>query len=83
VVPVTDGGRAYTVAVRAVGPERVVIGGRSVNALRVEPSVSERVPRRAPVEVVVWLTPDAVHRVLAADVAAGFGRVRLELTGER
>ena len=80
VVPVTDGGRAYTVAVRAVGLERVVIGGRSVNALRVEPSVSERVPRRAPVEVVVWLTPDAVHRVLAADVAAGFGRVRLELT---
>jgi hypothetical protein len=45
--------------------------------------VSERVPRRAPVDVVVWLTPDALHRVLAADVAAGFGRVRLELTGER
>jgi hypothetical protein len=33
--------------------------------------------------VVVWVTPDAVHRVLAADVAAGFGRVRFELTGER
>ena len=83
VVPVTDGGRAYTVAVRTIGPERVMVGGRSVNALRVEPVVSERVPRRAPVQVVVWVTPDAVHRVLAADVAAGFGRVRFELTGER
>jgi hypothetical protein len=61
----------------------VMVGGRSVNALRVEPVVSERVPRRAPVQVVVWVTPDAVHRVLAADVAAGFGRVRFELTGER
>jgi hypothetical protein len=83
VVPVTDGGRAYTVTVRTVGPETVMVGGRPVNALRVEPLVSERVPRRAPVEVVVWLTPDALHRVLAADLAAGFGRVRLELTGER
>jgi Protein of unknown function (DUF3108) len=83
VVPVTDGGRAYTVTVRTVGRETVMISGRPVNALRVEPLVSERVPRRAPVDVVVWLTPDALHRVLAADLAAGFGRVRLELTGER
>jgi len=81
VVPVTDSGRAYTLTVRTVGPERVVIGGRSLDALRVEPMVSERVPRRAPVAVVVWLSPDSAHRVLAADVAAGFGRVRLELTG--
>jgi uncharacterized protein DUF3108 len=81
VVPVTDGGRAYTVTVRAIGPERIVVNGSAIDALRVEPLVSERVPRRAPVDVVVWLTPDASHRVLAADVAAGFGRVRLELTG--
>ena len=83
VVPVTDGGRAYAVTVRTIGPERIALGGRTVDALRVEPTISERVRRRAPVSMVVWLTPGAEHRVLAADVAAGFGRVRLELTSER
>jgi hypothetical protein len=31
--------------------------------------------------VVVWLSRDPAHRVLAADIGARFGRVRLELTG--
>jgi hypothetical protein len=35
----------------------------------------------APIEVVVWLSPDPAHHVLAADIGARFGRVRLELTG--
>src|SRR5262245_62873230 len=48
VVPVTDGGRAYAVTVRTIGPERITLGGRTVDALRVEPTVSERCPGGAP-----------------------------------
>ena len=52
-----------------------------MEALRIEPGVVTRVSRHAPIEVVVWLSPDPAHRVLAADLGARFGRVRLELTG--
>jgi hypothetical protein len=80
-VPVTDGGRAYIVSVHVIGPERIVSRGRNVEAVRVEPVISERVPRRAPIKLVVWLSPDPSHRVLAADLSAGFGQLRIELTG--
>jgi hypothetical protein len=67
--------------VKVVGPERISLGGQAMDALRIEPAVVARVSRHAPIEVVVWLSPDPVHRVLAADIGARFGRVRLELTG--
>ena len=81
VLPINDNGRNYTVNVRVVGPERISLGGQTVDALRIEPAVVARVSRHAPIEVVVWLSPDPAHRVLAADIGARFGRVRLELTG--
>jgi hypothetical protein len=80
-LPINDSGRAYTVNVRVVGLERISIGGQQMDALRIEPAVVARVSRRAPIDVVVWLSPDPVHRVLAADIGARFGRVRVELTG--
>ena len=39
----------------------------------------ERVPRREPIQSVVWISTDAKRVVVAADIAAGFGRLRLEL----
>jgi len=81
VLPINDNGRNYTVNVKVVGPERIAIGGREMEAIRIEPAVAARVSRHAPIEVVVWLSPDPAHRVLAADIGARFGRVRLELAG--
>jgi hypothetical protein len=71
----------YIVTVQSVRTERVRLDGREVEALRLEPTIRERVPRRAPVVVVAWVTPDSRHALLAADVSAGFGRVRLERRG--
>jgi hypothetical protein len=80
-LPINDSGRAYTVNVRVIGPERISLGGQMVDALRIEPAVVARVSRHAPIEVVVWLSPDPAHHVLAADIGARFGRVRIELAG--
>ena len=44
-----------------------------------EPAIVERVPRRDPIQSVVWISDDSRKIVLAADIAAGFGRLRLEV----
>jgi Protein of unknown function (DUF3108) len=82
-ISVNDGGRTRLVAIDGATRESVVIGGRAAPAIRLEPRITERVPRRAPVNAVVWLSDDERRIVLAADIEAGFGRVRLELTGYR
>ncbi len=82
-IAVNDGGRTRLVTIAGVARESITIAGRTTPAIRVEPRITERVPRRAPVDVVVWLSDDARRIVLAADVEAGFGKVRLELTEYR
>jgi len=77
-LPITDGGRVFIMTVQVVRREPVELHGRTVDGVRLEPTITERVPRRAPVVVVAWVTPDARHDLLAANVSAGFGRVRLE-----
>ncbi len=79
VVPVNDGGRNLVVHVNVIRRETITLNGRRVDAIRIEPVITERVPRRAPVQGVVWLSADARRIVLAADVSAGFGELRLEL----
>jgi hypothetical protein len=79
VLPVNDGGRNLVAHVKVVRREVIALNGRRVDAIRVEPMVAERVPRRAPVQSVVWLSTDSRRVVLAADISAGFGELRLEL----
>lgn len=82
-LPVNDGGRNRLVVARVVGRERITVAGRGIEALRIEPRIAERVPRRQPVRAVAWVSTDARRLVLAADVEAAFGRMRLELTDYR
>jgi hypothetical protein len=78
-VPLNDGGRNLILELRAAGEEDIRVGDRVRPAIRLEPRVIQRVARRRPLELTVWLSRDA-HRVpLRADVSAGFGRVRLDL----
>jgi hypothetical protein len=79
VLPVNDGGRNLALHVNVVRREAITLNGRRVEAIRIEPMITERVPRRAPVRGVVWLSTDSRRIVLAADVSAGFGELRLEL----
>jgi Protein of unknown function (DUF3108) len=77
--PVSDGGRNLIVQIKVAGRESIAVQGRRLEAIRVEPAIVERVPRRDPIQSVVWISDDSRKIVLAADVAAGFGRLRLEL----
>ena len=78
-LPVNDGGRNLIVQIKVVGRESITVQGRRLEAIRVEPAIVERVPRRDPIQSVVWISDDSRKIVLAADVAAGFGRLRLEV----
>lgn len=83
VLPVNDGGRGLVVTVRVGERERIEVGGRSEEAFRVEPRIAARVERRQPIDATFWLSADARRLPLVADIAAGFGRIRLKLVDYR
>ncbi|HXE80131.1 MAG TPA: DUF3108 domain-containing protein [Vicinamibacterales bacterium] len=78
-VPVNDGGRNLVLDVRAEEEELIDVGGQAVRALRLTPRIVQRVQRRQPIELVVWLSRDERRIPLRADVSAGFGRLRVDL----
>jgi hypothetical protein len=78
-VPVNDNGRNLILDVRVDGIERITIAGHEHEALRVTPILRQRIERRQPLDITVWLSHDERRIPLAADVRAGFGTVRLEL----
>lgn len=83
VLPVNDQGRGLVVTVRVGERERVDVGGRSEEAFRVEPRIVARVERRQPIDATFWLSADERRLPLVADIAAGFGRIRLKLVNYR
>ena len=82
-LPINEGGRNMTAAVTVVGGERVEAEGRMQDAVRLEPVIATRVQRRQPVRATIWISADDRRVPLAADVAAGFGRVSLKLVDYR
>ena len=82
-VPVNDMGRNLTLVSGPLQATTIEWQGRSVPALRMQPALVQRVPRRAPPEVTLWLSADDRRLPLRIDVAAGFGRVRVELVDTR
>ena len=83
VLPVNDGRRGLVVTVRVGNRERVEVGGRSEEAFRVEPRIVARVERRQPIDATIWLSADERRLPLVAEIAAGFGRIRLKLVNYR
>jgi hypothetical protein len=83
VFPLTDTGRPSTLDV-TVGPlETITLGARSWTAWRVEPRIRNRVERRAPLALTAWLSDDARRLPIAVEVAAEFGKARVELVEYR
>lgn len=78
-LPVSDMGRVLTLETGPLAADTIEWQGRRVEALRFRPVLAQRVPRRAPPVIDVWLARDQGWRPVRAEVQAGFGRVRLEL----
>ncbi len=78
-LPVSDMGRTLTLETGEVAADTIQWRGRPIETLRFTPVLSQRVPRRAPPQIDVWLARDDRLRPVRAVVDAGFGQVRLEL----
>ena len=78
-LPVIESGRMLSVDLLVVGEEPVTVGGRTVEALRVEPTLTYRTVRRRPLQITLWLSRDVRRVPLAFEVTAGFGSFRGEL----
>jgi hypothetical protein len=77
-IPVNDAGRNLIVEVRSAGEESIVVSGRRLQAIRLEPRLRQRLDRRQPVTGVIWVSADERRMPLRVDVSAAFGRVTLE-----
>ncbi len=82
-IPVNDMGRNLTLESGPLKAETIRWRGQPVPALRMQPALVQRVPRRAPPQIDLWLSADDRRVPLRIDVAAGFGRVRVELVETR
>jgi hypothetical protein len=81
--PVNEAGRNLVIEVRVGGREQVIIGGQPVAAIRLEPRIRQRVERRQQATGTLWISDDARRVPVLVEIAAGFGRVRLELARYR
>ena len=82
-VPVNDMGRNLTLQSGPLVADTIEWRGRQVPTLRMRPALVQRVQRRAPPQIDLWLSDDARRLPVRIDVAAGFGRVRVELVESR
>lgn len=81
-VPITDIGRRLTLDVTVGDREAIQLNGRTWDAWKLEPQVSNRI-ERSPLTIAAWVSADARQVPLRVEVAAGFGSVRVELTEYR
>jgi len=82
-MPINEAGRNLVVELTFEGTERITVQGRTVDAIRVTPTLARRLEDRQGIVSTLWLSNDS-HRVpLALDVTAGFGQLRVELATYR
>jgi hypothetical protein len=82
-IPINEAGRNMKATVTVGAPESVDAPAGPVPAFRVEPRLSTRVQRRQGIDAAIWISADSRRVPLAADITAGFGRVRLKLVDYR
>jgi hypothetical protein len=82
-VPINEAGRNLKATISVAGPETIDGLNGPQPAFRVQPRLTTRVQRRQAVEATIWISADDRRVPIAADVAAGFGRVRLKLVDYR
>ncbi len=77
--PVVEGGRSYLVDLVVEQVDRIVHGGRAVEAFRVRPRLSSRGDRRRAVQTTVWISTDGRRVPLLLEIETPFGSFRVEL----
>jgi hypothetical protein len=82
-VPINEAGRNMTATIEVTGEEIVDGPNGPQAAFSVQPRITTRVQRRQGVDATIWISADARRVPLAADITAGFGRVRLKLVDYR
>jgi hypothetical protein len=82
-MPINEAGRNMKATIEVGQPEMVDGPEGAQSAFRVKPILSTRVQRRQAVDATIWITADARRVPIAADITAGFGRVRLKLVDYR
>jgi hypothetical protein len=82
-IPIVENGRHSTLEIEAVSAETRHVSGRDLATVRVHARLRQRVPRRKPPDITVWLERAAPRALVAAEVAAVFGNLRVELAGRR
>ena len=78
-VPIVEGGQHSTLVLAPGAIERIVAGGGTIEARRVEARLEQRVQRRRMPEITLWVEPGGSRRLIAADIRAVFGNLRVRL----
>jgi len=82
-VPINEAGRNLILALPAGEEETITHRGQAVRARRLSPTLQQRIARRRPIELTVWVSVDERRVPLLVDIDAGFGRVKAELVDYR
>jgi len=82
-IPVNDAGRHVIARVRVEQEDAIRGPGGEVRAQRLSVALERRLERRQAMELTLWISADARRVPLRLDLAAGFGRVRVELVDYR
>ena len=82
-IPIVENGRHSTLELRVTGEEVLQQAGKPVTALRMDVHLRQRVARRKAPEIRVWMARDPPRALLAAEVDASFGNLRVALDGRR
>lgn len=78
-IPIHEAGRNLILLLPAGTEEDVEYRGQTVRARRIRPVLQQRIERRRPVDITVWMSLDARRVPIVVELDAGFGRVRAEL----
>ena len=78
-IPIVEGGQHSTLVLEPGAIERVAAGGGTIAARRIEARLEQRVQRRQMPAITLWLEPEGARRLIAADIHAVFGNLRVRL----
>jgi hypothetical protein len=78
-IPIVEGGQHSTLRLQAGAVERLQAGGAELEVVRVEARLEQRVQRRRMPETTLWLERGGSRRLVAAEIRAAFGNLRVRL----